>query len=506
MSPSSSPFDILVLSDLHDVPGHAGAVVAGRGGAQLSGALLLRKCLQRLRHLGVQPGLLVLLGDLVEDGRAEGAEAALAAIAEEARKANLPVLAAAGNHDADRPRHCRVFGCEPGLHEVGGYGFLLFNDDYASDDTATRPESALALIRRAAAVHPELPLVALQHNPLHPRIDDPYPYMPANTETIRAAYEQAGVVLSLSGHYHAGQPAHPHNGVTYYTVPAACEPPFRFAHVRLNGRAVEIREHALRMDAPGLVDVHCHTQYSYCGTTVTAQEDIEISRLLGLAGVCIVDHAFQLYFPSDEAWSWRWQVDPGMVEKAWAEGRGRMPEYRRFTQSLRSDFVRSGVEVDVRSDGSLLLAEEDWDDWDIIVGAVHAIDGSTKGGATQAEAERLFLRDTESLLQHPIDVLAHPFRYFRRSGLSRPTHLYGAVADLLAQSGVAVEVNFHVNEPDPRFVAECLSRGVKVALGTDSHELAEVGEFVPHLNVLREAGVTSGQLPSVLFPGQVRVA
>jgi len=32
---------------------------------------------------------------------------------------------------------------------------------------------------------------------------------------------------------------------------------------------------------------------------------------------------------------------------------------------------------------------------------------------------------------------------------------------------------------DPAFVAECLAHGVKIALGTDSHDLAEVGEAEP---------------------------
>jgi hypothetical protein len=63
-----------------------------------------------------------------------------------------------------------------------------------------------------------------------------------------AAYREAGVVLSLSGHYHAGQAAHEVDGVIYYTAPALCEAPFRFAHLHLAGRRVWLQEYALETD------------------------------------------------------------------------------------------------------------------------------------------------------------------------------------------------------------------------------------------------------------------
>jgi len=120
-------------------------------------------------------------------------------------------------------------------------------------------------------------------------------------------------------------------------------------------------------------------------------------------------------------------------------------------------------------------------------------------GGTQAEAERLFMRDVERLLAHPIQVLAHPFRYFRRGGLTRPAHLFRPVASLLAARGVAAEVNFHGNVPDPAFVAECLSRGVKIALGSDTHDLVESGELAPHVAALKAAGAREADFPAILY-------
>ncbi len=256
------------------------------------------------------------------------------------------------------------------------------------------------------------------------------------------------------------------------------------------------------IDTPILVDTHCHTEYAYCGVDITATDNIAISKTSGLHGLCLVEHAFQLYFEEDDAWSWRWQTDDGMVQKACKMGRGRMPEYREFVQGLRKQhdgFVHLGLELDLRADGSLLLAEEDKTGWDLLLGSVHHVHDFDKRRATRTKTEKLFLRDVERLLAHPIQVLAHPFRFLYHAEIKRSINLYRSVARWLAESGVAAELNFHWNEPDARFIEECLSLGVKIALGTDSHKLEEVGDLSPHLELLRRIGVRDEDLLDVLY-------
>jgi hypothetical protein len=127
----------------------------------------------------------------------------------------------------------------------------LFHDQVAENAVTTRPPHGLALPAQVAREHPGMPLVALQHNPLHPDIEADYPYMLTNRQEILRAYDEVGVVLSLSGHYHHGQPAHPVGKTTVYTLPAVCEAPFRFAHIRLDRREVQVWEHALDTGAVG---------------------------------------------------------------------------------------------------------------------------------------------------------------------------------------------------------------------------------------------------------------
>jgi len=456
----SPSLDVLVISDLHYASG--GATVGERHVSL--GPVLLDKCVARLRHEGIQPDVLVLAGDQIDEGAVAQADADMVALVVAAKRAGLPVLAVPGNHDNDGDRVARMFGCRPGLHEIGGYGFLVFHDAVAEDNTMTRSPEALRLPEQAAREHPGLPLVALQHYLLRQPADHTYPFALTNADNVTAAYRQAGVCLSISGHFHRGQELHCVDGVPCFTAPSVAETPFRFTLLRLKGKEVEVCPYALRMDQGGLTDVHCHTEFAYCASTVTAERAIEISRIMGLNRLCFSEHAFQLYFTSEDAWSWRWQHDTQMLDEAVRNGGGRMPEYRRATKALRSDFVRTGLEVDLRKDGSLLLADEDRKGWDLLIGSVHTIPDLHATHTTQASVERLFMRDTERLLQHPINVLAHPFRFFRRAGLKQPVHLYGEVADMLAARSVAAEINFHTNNPDPRFAAECLARGAKIAL------------------------------------------
>ena len=249
--------DVIVLSDLHYVR-EADHVCPIERRKSALGVAFVERAFGCLRDRGVDVGLVVVLGDVVDNGEADGADKDLAAVAGAVRGPGIPVLAVPGNHDGSTARFYRTFGCSPGNHEIGGYRFLLFADDVGPGDVTTRPSEGLDLPGKAARAQPGMPLVALQHNPLHPAIESSYPYVLTNAAEVLAAYRDAGVILSLSGHYHPGQTHHQvgqthhqvgqtHHQVgqvSCYTVPALCEDPFRFAHVRLRDREVAVWEGA----------------------------------------------------------------------------------------------------------------------------------------------------------------------------------------------------------------------------------------------------------------------
>ena len=491
---------LLAVSDLH----YTGLARQTAQQPPLRGELartLLNKVFLRLERMGIKPDLTVLLGDLVENGADRNADLDLVTLHGELTRSGIPVLPLPGNHDAEPAAFNSFFNTAPGLHEIGGYGFIVYNDTYNESHESARSEESLAMTLSIAASHPGLPLVALQHCPIYPAIDSHYPYRPTNAAEIIDSFQKAGVILSLSGHFHKGQKARTHEGVLYHTVPALCEQPFRFSLIRLNGSRVEVEELSLAMQMPNIIDVHCHTEHAYCGTTVDTASCIALSQALGVSTLCITEHAFQLYFEKKCAMGFAWQADPARVAEVWSSpGRFRMEAYRQFAEKLRSPFVKIGLEVDLYDNGKLLLAREDAAaDWDILIGAIHFIQGYVPGTTSQKDAEALFIRDVERLVDHNIDVLAHPFRFFPRNRLDVPRHLFPVVAGLLADSGVAAEVNFHTNSPDPEFIRLCAEKDVKIALASDTHDLAEAGEFWPHVNVLRQAGITPKMFPDVLF-------
>ena len=492
---------IVAIADLH----YTGLARQTAQAPYVQGELarvLLNKVFLRLRHLDIKPDVAVILGDLVEDGTDPNAGADLIALQSEMTRIGIPFLVVRGNHDDNNEVFARLFDGSTKLHKIGDYGFIVYDDLFAVTHETTRDEQAVAATLDIAKKNPDLPLVALQHAPIYPAIDSHYPYRPTNTAEIIESFQRAGVFLSLSGHYHKGQKVRASNKVFYHTVPALCEAPFPFSVIRLKGKKVEVEEHALALHYPNLTDVHCHTEYAYCATTVDTAAAVSLSKCLGVAKHCVLEHSFQLYFEKRYAMSGKWQSDPKRVEEVWATpARSRMANYRRFAERLRSPFVKIGLEVDLYDNGKMLLAPEDAEKgtWDILIGAIHFIHDFVQGQTTQQEAEKLFIRDVEQLVQLPIKVLAHPLRFFTWSNLQTPKHLYPVVADLLADSGVAAEINFHNYQTDPAFIRCCVEKNVKIALASDAHALQEVGEFAPHVDVLKQAGITPKMFSDRLF-------
>jgi histidinol phosphatase-like PHP family hydrolase/predicted MPP superfamily phosphohydrolase len=499
-SMSDSTLTLLAIADLH----YTGLSRKEAQPASCRGELarvLLKKVFARLEYEDVKPDAVVMLGDLVEDGTDPNAELDLISIHGELLRSGIPFLALPGNHDGPADAFNARFATPPGLYKFGGYGLVVLNDSYADNHETSRSVESFAMLKQIRKDNPELPLIVLQHAPVYPPIDSHYPYRILNAAEIMDSFKKNGVVLSLSGHYHKGQKARLHEDVMYHTVPSLSEAPFRFSIIRIQNGKIEIEEQSLEISGWTLMDCHCHTENAFCGTTVDTAPVIALSKAMGISTLCLTEHAFQLYFEKHDAMSFKWQSNPDMVKTAWATpGRGRMAAYRAFADKLRSPFVKIGLELDLFGDGQLLLAPEDEKGWDILIGSIHMINGYTQGVTSQTEAEKLFMRDLETLVGYNIQVLAHPFRFFTKRGLLRPTRLYNTIADLLNDNGVAVEVNFHNHyRPDPEFIRICAEKKVPIALASDTHELSEAGEFWPHIQLLKDAGLQPKSFNEYLF-------
>jgi predicted MPP superfamily phosphohydrolase len=232
---------LLVIGDVHYTSDEADAAAAPPERNCLLGLELVRRAIEVARIAGGFDAI-ALVGDLVNDGSLPSAADDLVRLRETIRldAGDAPVFAIPGNHDGPADRVLREFGCRPGVSECDGYRVVLFADAYREQTYATRRQEDLRLMDELARQGGG-PIIALQHNPMHPAIDSGYPFMLTNNDDALAGYARAGVLLSISGHFHRGQPLHEHDGVLYYTAPALCEAPHRCTAVTLRGRDVDVK-------------------------------------------------------------------------------------------------------------------------------------------------------------------------------------------------------------------------------------------------------------------------
>lgn len=252
-----------------------------------------------------------------------------------------------------------------------------------------------------------------------------------------------------------------------------------------DGEAIDLR---LPND---LCDWHAHTQFAYCGRGIDIKDAADFALELGLKTQGFAEHAFALYFPGN-ALKFYWQSDRPFVEAIWAtEHRARMVPYKALVQTLRQHYqgrVKFGLEVDLFGGGDFCLAPEDYDGWDYLIGAIHEIEGITPK-STQKEIEHRWMEDLERLLEMPIQILAHPFRYFPWYKHDIPRHYYRPVAKRLAAKKIAAEINHHANPFELEFFQICLEEGVKLSLGSDAHITRNIADMLPHLETLNALGI-----------------
>lgn len=172
----------------------------------------------------------------------------------------------------------------------------------------------------------------------------------------------------------------------------------------------------------------------------------------------------------------------------------RMNEYINYISKYKEDGVKIGLELDIKCNGKLVLRDEHADSFDMFLGAIHYIPESF------TDIDKGYLWNLDLFCDYKVDILAHPFRIYKKLQHQRPTHLYNRVAKSLQKHGIAAELNFHTNEPDWEFFKICIENGVKIAFGSDAHVLHEVCAFGKNIEML--SCIYKGNMEDVLFDYQ----
>lgn len=490
MKRDNNAIRIAVLCDLHF------GYDAGAGARRTAVAdILLAKAIHRLNEV-IRPDVTVVLGDLLDAGSLPGAAARREALKGIMGDLESPVIIIPGNHDGD-PRE--FYGCffRPGeMMDIAGARFLPFVDRDEPGWNASRSAFDVERPERARAGF-NGPIVTLQHVCLAPPDPPVSPYNYTNAAEIIPAMQRAGVILSISGHHHAGLDDVVRDGITFVNAPALCEPPFRFKLVTIRGGNVSSETHQLAMPAGlGLRDWHIHTQFAYCARDMEVRQTLALVADLGLAGIGFVEHSGQLYFDKECYWSGRCHRK-GLGSAAAKDNR--VEQFFGAVKPHAGPGVRIGLEVDCDYRGNLLVNAADAERCDYLIGAVHRLQAAESREVSAEEFAGEFAFLVESMLGHGmVDVLAHPFRMFGNAGIPVPPGLYERVVGVLRRTGTAAEINFHGSGTSDEFVKMCIEGGVKLALASDSHSPWEIGELARHLELIRRIGF-NGDLADVLF-------
>jgi histidinol phosphatase-like PHP family hydrolase len=111
-----------------------------------------------------------------------------------------------------------------------------------------------------------------------------------------------------------------------------------------------------------------------------------------------------------------------------------------------------------------------------------------------------FMDFTMMLLDSEIDILTHPTRVFRRRKLEVPREVVRPIVQRAKERRIAIEINSHTQrDPDEYFIRTCINEGVKLAMGTDTHNIIEIGDFSHHKALLAELGIREEGMDSLTF-------
>ncbi len=454
--------------------------------------VLLTRVVRRLNHF-IKPDITVFLGDMLDNGGGLRAREEREHLFRILAKLESPYIIIPGNHDGDIDQFHATFPRAPETLDVNGVRLLTFLDAEEPGYNARRSAAGLARMDAARRGF-DGPIVSIQHVPLFKPGAGESPYAFTNAAEVWDAFEQNNFALALSGHWHKGGSAD-----RSLVVPGLCESPFAFLEITIDGDDIQTKRHELRMpDGSNLIDYHVHTPFAYCSENMDVRVAIALAEEFNLAGLAFTEHSGQLYFDRDTFWSAAFT--PQGIDSR--NGRQlQMPDYLDLVGPACPP-AYLGLEIDSDDLGRPVVRQDAWDAIDIRVGSVHWLD-CVRGKPDEevdlnAAADEMLAR-VEKFAGCGIQALAHPLRIFRKwPEEDLPKRLLPGIIQTLAKHGVAAEVNFHNQRTSTEFIRLCLHYGVKFVFGSDSHNLCEVGEFQPHLDLMRKCGIGFRDLPNVM--------
>jgi len=197
-------------------------------------------------------------------------------------------------------------------------------------------------------------------------------------------------------------------------------------------------------------DLHIHTDWSDGYDSIEAMAAAAVAR--GYQYLAITDHSAGR------------GIAHGLSEERL---RRQIADIRALNQKLHGIRLLSGIEVDIRADGTLDLPDELLKELDVVVAAAHSAMGQG--------VEKMTRRLVRALENPYVHILAHPT--CRLLGVREPVDFdLEAVLRTATRTGTALEINAMPQRLDLKdtHVMRARELGVKLVIGTDAHSASQL--------------------------------
>lgn len=151
----------------------------------------------------------------------------------------------------------------------------------------------------------------------------------------------------------------------------------------------------------------------------------------------------------------------------------------------------AGIEVDIRSDGSLGYPNRVLADLDLVIASVHS-------GLGQ-DPDLLTRRVLTAMENEHVDIIGHPTG--RLLGRRPPYAIdLARVIDYAAVTGTALEINAspHRLDLESIYILQAKNKGVKLAAGTDAHQVGEFSNICHGITLARRGWCATADLVNTL--------
>jgi DNA polymerase (family 10) len=199
-------------------------------------------------------------------------------------------------------------------------------------------------------------------------------------------------------------------------------------------------------------DLHVHSSWS--DGQMTLEELASTAALLGYEYLLCSDHSASL------------GIAHGLDETALSK---QQREIERINRDSTCQIL-SGTEVDILSDGTLGLPNTALENLDLVIASVHS--------GLKQDRDQMTRRVIAAMENEHVDIIGHPTgRLIGKRGaydidLTR-------VIEQAAQTGTALECNAspYRLDLDDVYIKQAVEKGVKIAIGTDTHNATEFSQI-----------------------------